>query len=114
MSNATMTSHEMLTTYASLSDLTGTMLDAARRGEWDDLAALEQRCQGHVSRLTQAAQVALTAQEQRARVAIIRTILNNDAQIRALVEPRMDALQQRLHTMRSGQRGMMAYGARHA
>jgi len=35
-----MTSHEILTTYESLSELTGSMLNAARQGEWDDLAVL--------------------------------------------------------------------------
>lgn len=109
-----MTSNEMLTTYESLSELTGTMLDAARQGEWDDLAALEQRCQGHVGHLMQAAPLALNENEQRTKVAIIRAILQNDAKIRALTEPRLHELQQRLHMTRSGQRGVDAYGAQRA
>ena len=54
-----MTSHEMLTTYESLSELTGSMLNAACEGEWDDLAALEQRCRGHVGSLMLAAPLPL-------------------------------------------------------
>ncbi len=109
-----MTSHEMLTTYESLSELTGTMLNAARQGEWDDLAALEQRCQVHVGNLMRAAPVRLNETEQRTKVAIIRTILKNDAQIRALTEPRLHELQQRLSMTRAGQRGVEAYGAQRA
>ena len=109
-----MTSNEMLATYESLSELTGTMLAAARQGEWDHLATLEQRCQGYVGNLMQAAPVKLSENEQRTKVAIIRTILQNDAKIRALAEPRMNELQQRLHIMRSSQRSVEAYGAQRA
>jgi flagellar protein FliT len=106
-----MTSNEMLTTYESLSELTGTMLNAARQGEWDELAALEQRCRSHVGNLMQAAPMRLNENEQRAKVSIIRAILQNDAQIRALTEPRMHELQQQLSRVRTGQRSVDAYGA---
>ena len=106
-----MTSHEMLTTYESLSELMGTMLNAARQGEWDDLAALEQRCRGYVGSLMQAAPIKLSENEQRAKVSIIRAILQNDANIRALTEPRLHELQQRLSATRVGKRSVEAYHA---
>jgi len=106
-----MTSNEILTTYESLSELSGTMLNAARQGEWDDLAALEQRCQVHVGKLMKTAPVPLNESEQRTKVAIIRTILQNDAQIRALAEPRLHELQRRLSMARAGQRSVNAYNA---
>ena len=109
-----MTSNEMLATYETLSELTGTMLTAARQGEWDSLAALEQRCRGYVGSLTQATPVRLNENEQRAKVAIIRAILQNDAKIRALTEPRLHELQQRLSMTRTSQRGIEAYGAHRA
>lgn len=109
-----MTSNEMLAAYEMLSELTGTMLNAARQGEWDHLAALERRCQGHVGDLMKATPVPLNETEQRSRVAIIRAILKNDAQIRALTEPRLHELQQRLSMNRTGQRGVEAYGAQRA
>jgi flagellar protein FliT len=109
-----MTSNEMLTTYESLSELTGTMLSAARQGEWDNLAALEERCRGYVGSLMQAAPVKLNETEQRTKVAIIRTILQNDAKIRALTEPHMNELQQKLHMIGTGQRSVAAYGAQRA
>ncbi|MBW8364506.1 MAG: flagellar protein FliT, partial [Rhizobium sp.] len=106
-----MTSHEILTTYESLSELTGSMLNAARQGEWDDLAVLEQRCQAYVGSLMQTDRVRLNENEQRTKVAIIRTILQNDAQIRALAEPRLHELQQRLSLSRASQRSVKAYNA---
>ena len=109
-----MTSNEMLTTYESLSELTGSMLDAARLGEWDQLTELEQQCKTHVSSLMQSTQVRLNEKEQRCKIAIIRSILQNDAKIRALTEPRMHELQQQLHMTRTGQRGVHAYGEQRA
>ncbi|MDA8129111.1 MAG: flagellar protein FliT [Betaproteobacteria bacterium] len=109
-----MTSHEVLATYESLSELTGTMLDAARQGEWDHLAALEQCCRKHVGTLMQAPPVKMNDKDERTKVAIIRAILENDARIRALTEPRLHELQQRLHMLRAGRHGMEAYGAQGA
>jgi flagellar protein FliT len=106
-----MTSHEILTTYESLSELTGSMLNAARQGDWDDLAVLEQRCQAYVGSLMQTERVRLNENEQRTKIAIIRTILQNDAQIRALAEPRLHELQQSLSLSRAGQRSVKAYNA---
>ncbi|MEW6119193.1 MAG: flagellar protein FliT [Pseudomonadota bacterium] len=108
-----MTSTEMLSTYEALSELTGSMLLAARKGEWDEVATLEERCRTHIGSLMHAAPVALDEGQQRAKVAVIRTILQNDAKIRALAEPRLHELQERLSQTRAGQRGMRAYGARH-
>lgn len=109
-----MTSNEIISTYETLSELTGTMLNAASQGEWDHLAELELRCKGYVGSLMQAAPVALNPNEQRTKVAIIRTILQNDAKIRALAEPRLHELQQRLHMSRAGKRVTDAYGAQRA
>lgn len=108
-----MTSTEMLSTYEALSELTGSMLLAARQGEWEQLASLEQRCHVHVGSLMEAAPVALNESEQRAKVSIIRAILQNDARIRALAEPRLHELQERLSMTRAGQRGMQAYSTQH-
>ena len=109
-----MTSNDMLTTYTRLSDLTDTMLNAAQQGEWDHLAELEQNCRGHVGHLMQATQIPLNENEQRTKIAIIRAILQNDAKIRALAEPRLHELQQRLSMTRAGQRSVEAYGAQRA
>ena len=109
-----MTSIEILSTYQTLSELTDTMLNAARQDEWDRLAALEQHCRGYVENLIQAAPVKMNSNEQSTKVAIIRTILQNDAKIRALAEPHMHELQQRLCRTRTNQRSIQAYGERPA
>lgn len=106
-----MTHTEMLDTYEALSELTGTMLIAARRGEWDELTALEQHCSVHVDKLKLAGPIPLSESEQRAKVAIIRTILQNDARIRALAEPRLHELQERIGLARNGQAGARAYAS---
>lgn len=106
-----MTSTEMLDTYEALSALTGTMLAAARLGEWDEVATLEARCREHIGTLRQASPIALDAGEQRAKVAVVRAILENDARIRALAEPRLHELQERLSRTRHGQAGLKAYHA---
>jgi flagellar protein FliT len=111
MTTPAMTSTEMLSTYEALSALTDTMLTAARQGEWDEVATLEARCRDHIGSLQQSAPTPLDAREQRAKVAIIRTILQNDARIRALAEPRLHELQERLSHTRQGQRGLKAYHA---
>ena len=108
-----MTSTEMLSTYEALSELTTTMLAAARRGEWDQLATLEEHCRGHVSSLMQAKPVTLNETEQRAKIAIIRAILQNDAKIRSFTEPHMHQLQERISMARTSQRGVRAYGSQH-
>lgn len=109
-----MTSIEILSTYQTLSELTDTMLTAARSDEWDRLAVLEQRCKHYVDHLAQAAPVKMNTNEQSTKIAIIRTILQNDAKIRALAEPRMHELQQRLSMTRANQRSIQAYGERPA
>lgn len=109
-----MTSIEILDTYQMLSELMDTMLCAAREDEWDRLALLEQRCQSYVDNLAQAGSVAMSSNEQSAKIAIIRSILHNDAQIRALAEPRMHELQRRLNLIRTNQRNIQAYGERPA
>ncbi|NDP48255.1 MAG: flagellar protein FliT [Sulfuriferula multivorans] len=106
-----MTSNEIISTYETLSELTGTMLNAASQGEWDDLAALELRCKSYVGNLMQATPVSLNENEQRTKISIIRTILQNDAKIRALTEPRLHELQNRLHLSQTGQRSVQAYGS---
>lgn len=109
-----MTSTEMLSTYEALSELTADMLAAARQSEWDRLATLEQRCRVHIGSLMEAAPVALNETEQRAKVAIIRAILQNDANIRSFTDPHMHQLQARIGMARAGQRGVEAYGSRPA
>lgn len=77
-------------------------------------SVIEQRCRGYVGSLQEAEPMKLSPTDLRTKVAIIRTILQHDAQIRALTEPRMHELQQRLAMTRTARHGLDAYGAQRA
>ena len=78
----------LLALYAGIARLTRQMLAAARAGEWDTLIALGQACSVHFARL-QASEDNLPrdAKYQLAKGELIRGVLDNDAEIRLLVEP---------------------------
>lgn len=64
------------------------MLTAARRGDWDEVARLEDRCRALIEQLKAAAGFErLDADAQRTRVRLLRGILADDAEIRARAEP---------------------------
>jgi flagellar protein FliT len=89
-----MTGTDIIATYETLSSLTGNMLNAAQKNDWDGLASLEQVCQTHIRKLTAfPALGALSAPQQQRKIEVIREILENDAQIRNLTEPRLAELQ---------------------
>jgi len=72
------------------------MLTAARRGDWDEVARLEQRCCALIDQLKAAAAFErLDADDQRIRLRLLRDILADDAEMRARAEPwlaRLEAL----------------------
>jgi flagellar protein FliT len=64
------------------------MLEAARRGDWADVERTEAHCRELIANLKRArADVRLDAADQARRVALLRAILHNDAQIRERAEP---------------------------
>ena len=78
----------ILIIYSSIADLTGQMLAAARLGAWDTLIALEKACSAHFARLLADEDGrARDAEHQRRKGELIRGVLDDDAQIRLLVEP---------------------------
>jgi len=98
----TMTTGHTLSTYESVSDLTGAMLLAARAADWDKLVALEKHCAGLIKQLRAAAGADTGDAATRVRKAqIIRKVLADDAEIRKLTTPRLAQL-----------RGMLASAAR--
>ena len=78
----------ILTIYSGIADLTRQMLAAARAGEWDTLIALEKACSAHFARLLAGEDNRpRNAEYQRRKAELIRSVLDDDAQIRLLVEP---------------------------
>lgn len=104
-----MTSAENLAAFESISSLTGEMKEAARAGEWDRLARLEQCCVTVVTRLRTAPGVRLPADMQRRKVELIHKILADDAEIRAFAEPWMNQVQALLGNAGMARRVRQAY-----
>lgn len=104
-----MTSAENLAAFESISSLTGEMKEAARGGEWERLAGLEQSCADVVTQLRTAPPVRLPADMQRRKVELIHKILADDAEIRAFAEPWMKQVQTLLGNAGMARRVHQAY-----
>lgn len=79
---------QILAQYGEIAQLTRNMLAAARAAEWERLVELERTCSSYFARLFEsgAAQPADATFINR-KAALIRGILDDDAEIRLLVEP---------------------------
>lgn len=78
----------LLCCYEDIAAASRSMLGAAQRGDWDAVAAIESRCRHLIARLRGLALTQrLGAPEQRRRMALLRAILQDDAQIRVRAEP---------------------------
>lgn len=100
----------VLDNYEYLSGITGQMRDAANQGEWDHLVELEQQCSQRVQ-LMKAQQPAPSSDEEtrKRKVALIKKILADDAEIRNRTEVWMEQLQRIMQSARSERRLQQAY-----
>lgn len=74
--------------YEEIAGASRRMLEAAHRGDWAAVEAIEQRCRDMIADLKQAARTAgLSAAEKRRRLSLLRAILADDAQVRLRAEP---------------------------
>lgn len=90
-----MNGNEIIATYEAVRDITRLMLDAARKNEWDDLPALEQRRYAFVEKLMASDQGdASDAQLNAKKSELIRSILENDTETKDLTECWMTELRQ--------------------
>jgi len=77
--------------YEAIERASTDMLDAARRGHWNEVVKIEGACVVLIAKLREASKgTALDAQQLRRKSSIMQRILSNDAQIRHLVEPCLD------------------------
>lgn len=106
-----MTSTTHIETFEALSAISQAMLAAARLGDWDEVVILEARCKDHYGFLMHTPAPPLSADESRAKLAAIRVILSHDAEIRALAEPRLHALQAHIMSTRHARQSVRAYEA---
>jgi flagellar protein FliT len=110
-----MNAHEhILDVYATISAKTGEMLEAARSGDWDRLVALEQDCRALIETLKQSdAGADVGARFVQRKVALIRKVLADDAEIRKFTEPWMTQLEAYLGSARREHKLRRAYDADH-
>ena len=98
-------SEGLIDCYEQIAQASHEMLAAARHGDWDSVARLEAACRGLICELqVQAASQRLGAGEQRRRLALLRSILADDAEIRDRSEPWLRELEKLLHAPGAGQR----------
>jgi len=106
-----MNTHEhILDIYGSISAKTGQMLEAAKAGDWDRLVTLEQDCRALIETLKRTdAGAEIGAWFVQRKLAFIRKVLADDAEIRKFTEPWMSQLEAYLGNARKEQRLRRAY-----
>ena len=84
---------EILEVYEAILSVTEEMLMAARKGDWDQLIDRERACRTLVDWLRDYSEHTVLNPASRARkIAIVRKVLADDAEIRNLTEPRLARL----------------------
>lgn len=104
----------ILELYASIAAKTGQMLDAAKGSDWDRLVELERDYSGLIERLKLTdGGCAGGAHFMQSKVAYIRKVLADDAEIRKFTEPWMNQLAAYLGSARQRHRLRRAYETDH-
>jgi flagellar protein FliT len=107
-----MNSQEIMSLYETVAVITNQMLEAARIGDWEQLAALESRCTSHVETIRNGeSPVPLSGAVRERKVKIIQTILAHDREIRTITEPWMAQLSARMNSNSAERKLSRAYGA---
>ena len=107
-----MEKYEILEVYESVAAITNQMLAAARSGDWEQLAMLESRCSSQVATLKKHdSSIALTGANRDKKVEIIRKILADDQEIRAITEPWMKQLSALMQSTGTERKLSQAYGS---
>lgn len=93
--------------YELIAQASHEMLAAARHGDWESVHRLEDACGALIAELRGAATPsALSEGEQRRRIALLRSILADDAEIRERAEPWLRELEHLIRApSRLGARG---------
>lgn len=79
--------------YRAIELVSERMLSFAEVGQWEDMAVTETTCSVLISQLKLSAhEEALSKEERQEKSRIMRRILRNDARIRVLTEPCLEAI----------------------
>ncbi len=101
--------------YASIALTTGQMLHAAEESDWDRLIELEHDCSALIEKLKRTdAGAGAGARFVQRKVAFIRKVLADDAEIRKFTEPWMTQLEAYLGSARREHRLRRAYETDHS
>jgi flagellar protein FliT len=102
--------HPVIENYEQLSSLTAQMREAAVQNKWDQLIELEKQCSQRVAAMkTVDEKLPLDESTRLRKVALIRKILADDAEIRNQTEPWMAQLQRIMQSSRQEHRLLEAY-----
>ena len=84
----------MIQHYEAIAASSRRMLDAARAGDWDAVGQEEDRCRALISTLKRShPEAAVASAARRQRLALLRAMLADDAEIRELSEPWLKQLE---------------------
>lgn len=107
-----MSAAQVITNYETLSNLTGEMHEAAGRGDWDALVAIEhQRSELIAAMKPLDAATTLDADARERKRALIELVLSRDGAIRTLVEAWMREHELSMQSNRQELRLLREYGA---
>lgn len=107
-----MNSEEVISLYETVAALTDQMLAAARSGDWEKLTTLESHVAQHVQALkTDEPRAMLTGLVREQKVRIIKQILADDREIRAITQPWMTKLSVLINSTGAERKLSQAYGA---
>ena len=95
--------------YQQLSGITSQMREAAVVGEWDRLIALEKECSRKVESIKPHDCVPANPDERAQKLALLKKILADDADIRNRTESWMEQLKRIMQSTRSEQRLQQTY-----
>lgn len=105
-----MSAKKPLDYYKNVSAITGQMLAAAQAQDWDLLTDLEKECASYMDGLRYAEAVKPVSDSfASVKVAYIKKILEDDRQIRALVDPWMKKLEGLMNHSRNEQKLSQKY-----
>ena len=79
--------------YEAIAASSRRMLDAARREDWDEVAREEDACRALILALKRAHAAGTTPIGRRQKLALMRAMLADDAEVRELAEPWLARLQ---------------------
>lgn len=99
----------LLEDYQRLSGITGQMREAAVSGEWERLITLEQECHRKVEEIKPRDVIPSNPEERAQKLALLKKILADDADIRSRTEGWMEQLQRIMKSPLSEQRLQQTY-----